>query len=91
MQLKLYTVFCIVCFNSSQPSASLMECCSVSFWTFYTLGSRHSIYNEIAIAYILVLIASETSFLVCSMARIFLYNYIYNIYISGRTSCRKCI
>ena len=28
------------------------------------------------------LIASEASFLVCSMARI--------IYISGRTSCRKC-
>ena len=31
------------------------------------------------------LIVSKASFLVCSMARIFLY-----IYISGRTSCRKC-
>ena len=35
------------------------------------------------------LIASEASFLVCSMTRIFLYTCIY-IYISGRTSCRKC-
>ena len=36
------------------------------------------------------LIASEASFLVCSMARIFsIYIYI-GLYISGRTSCRKC-
>ena len=35
-----------------------------------------------------VIIAIEASFLVCSMARIF-YIYIY-MYISGRTSCRKC-
>ena len=45
---------------------------------------------------ICLVIASEASFLVCSMARIFsiyIYIYIYNIiglYISGRTSCRKC-
>ena len=35
------------------------------------------------------IIASEASFLVCSMARISIYIYIC-LYISGRTSCRKC-
>ena len=40
---------------------------------------------------LVVLIASEASFLVCSMARISIYIYIYIcLYISGRTSCRKC-
>ena len=35
------------------------------------------------------IIASEASFLVCSMVRIFYIFIIYN-YVSGRTSCRKC-
>ena len=35
------------------------------------------------------IIASEASFLVCSMVRIFYIFIIYN-YVSGRTSCSKC-
>ena len=38
-----------------------------------------------------IIIASEASFLVCSMHGFSIYIYIYiYIYISGRTSCRKC-
>ena len=42
---------------------------------------------------ICLVIASEASFLVCSMRGFFIYIYIYIyicLYISGRTSCRKC-
>ena len=46
--------------------------------------------SEFSLSMGLMVIASEASFLVCSMARIFsLYIYI-GLYISGRTSCRKC-
>ena len=65
----------------------LIKCKNRRFQSLYSI-----IYGRIRlrspVACILLVIARETSFLVCSMTRIFYNNYSY--YVLGRTSYRKC-
>ena len=60
--------------------------------TYNCRSCRQGLYLEINFADRVdghIIIASEASFLVCSMRGFSIYIYVY-IYISGRTSCRKC-